>query len=182
METNADKQSTMEEILITLGIGGGSAWLCTAAGNHMPQIGSLNAFGWCVIFCMILGTLYSLTGLQKLRPASTIGTLFLYLLLANLGSWADFGAIGEAPMFMVCGAFIMVIHAVLFFILAKICKLDAFSVWVADIAAIGGEATAPTVAASFESKLAPIGILMGLTGVLVGTYLSILITKILEMM
>ena len=169
------------DVLLTLAIGAGGAWACTVLGNQMPQSGSLNAFGWCVLFCMILGTILSFTPARKMKSGSLIGTLCLYLLLGNLGSWADFGAIVDAPMFMVCGVFIMLLHAVLFAILAKIFHLDAFSVWVADIAAIGGEATAPTVAGAFDMKLAPIGIMMGLTGVLTGTYFSIFIERILLM-
>ena len=173
--------SSIVDVLLTLAIGAGGAWLCTELGNLMPQLGSLNAFGWCVLFCMILGTVLSFTPARKMKSGSLIGTLCLYLLLGNLGSWADFGAIVDAPMFMVCGVFIMLLHAVLFAILAKIFHLDAFSVWVADIATIGGEATAPTVAGAFDMKLAPIGIMMGLTGVLTGTYFSILIERILVM-
>ena len=180
---NAGKEdntaSNIVDILLTLAVGAGGAWLCTALGNLMPQLGSLNAFGWCVLFCMILGTLLSFTPAKKMKAGSVIGTLCLYLLLANLGSWADFGAIVDAPMFMVCGVFIMLLHAILFVGLAKIFHLDAFSVWVADIATIGGEATAPTVAAAFDMKLAPIGIMMCLTGVLTGTYFSIFIERIL---
>lgn len=173
--------SNITDVLITIAIGAGGAWMCTIAGSYIPQVGSLNAFGWCVLFCMILGTLLSFTSARKMKSGSLIGTLCLYLLLGNLGSWADFGAFMDAPMFMVCGVFIMLLHAVLFVIFAKIFKLDAFSVWVADIATIGGEATAPTVAGAFDMKLAPIGIMMGLTGVLTGTYFSIAIEKILLM-
>jgi uncharacterized membrane protein len=174
-----DKTPEIGNILITLAIGMGGTWLCTTLGNQMPTVGSINQFGWCVLFCMFLGTLLSFTPARKLNTASMIGTLFLYLLLANLGSWADFGAIVEAPSFMVVGILIMLLHAVIFLLFAKIFRLDAFSVWVADIATIGGEATAPTVAGAFDMKLAPIGILMGLTGVLVGTYFSLAIEYIL---
>jgi uncharacterized membrane protein len=171
--------STIVDVLVTLGVGFGGTWLCSTLGDLMPEVGSLNAFGWTVLFCMFLGTALSFTKLQKLKPATMFGTLFLYLLLANLGSWVDFSTIMDAPMFMACGGFIMILHAVIYLIFAKIFHLDAFSVWVADIAAIGGEATAPTVAGAFDMKLAPIGILMGLTGVLVGTYLALLINQIL---
>ena len=48
--------SNITDVLITIAIGAGGAWMCTIAGSYMPQVGSLNAFGWCVLFCMILGT------------------------------------------------------------------------------------------------------------------------------
>jgi uncharacterized membrane protein len=65
-------------------------------------------------------------------------------------------------------------------ILAKIFKLDLFTMGVASLANIGGVASAPILAGAFNRALIPVGILMAVLGSLLGTYFGILTSYILS--
>ena len=75
----------------------------------------------------------------------------------------------------------LALHAVLFILLAKIFHFDLFSCATASMACIGGTGSAPIVAASFNSMLIPVGILMGIFGGLLGNFLALICDGIMIM-
>lgn len=87
-----------------------------------------------------------------------------------------------APMWIVYGLFILVIHVVLMFVLSKIFHWDLCMVSTASLANIGGSASAPIVASAYNPSYAGIGVLMGVLGAAVGNFFGIGIGQILKMM
>jgi uncharacterized membrane protein len=62
---------------------------------------------------------------------------------------------------------------------AKLFKLDLFSISVASLANIGGVASAPILAATYNKSLVSVGILMAIMGYLIGTFGGLLVGNIL---
>ena len=92
-----------------------------------------------------------------------------YTVIALIASRADLGAVGNAPIWLLAGFVILLIHVAIMIALAKILKLDIFTCSVASLANIGGTATAPVLAGAYSNALVPVGIMMALLGYVIGT-------------
>jgi len=103
----------------------------------------------------------------------------LYLLIALIGSRAVIDNFSDVGSYVIAGFIILVIHAVIMVIGAKIFKLDLFSIAVSSLSNIGGVASAPILAATYNKALVSIGVLMAIMGYLIGTFAGLLIGKIL---
>ena len=88
---------------------------------------------------------------------------------------------GNAPMWLLSGAFILVFHVVIMVILAKILKMDIFTCCVASLANIEGTATAPVLAGTYSSALVPVGIIMALLGYVVGTGGGLVVAQLMSL-
>ncbi|MGB3738571.1 MAG: DUF819 family protein, partial [Pontixanthobacter sp.] len=123
-----------------------------------------------------LGLAASFTRARNLEGvgASKFGTVFIFLLVAIIGTKMDILKIAEAPAFMAIGLIWMVIHSALMIIVARIIRAPFFFVAVGSKANVGGAASAPVVAAAFHPALAPVGVLLAVLGYAVGTYGAIL--------
>ena len=130
-----------------------------------------NGFFWIIVFATIIGVLLSFTKLKNYEGAgaSKMGSLFLYVLVAAIGTHMDLGAVAESPILFAIGGIWMIIHAVLLIIVAKLIKAPFFFVAVGSQANVGGAASAPVVASAFHPSLAPVGVLLAVLGYAVGT-------------
>ena len=102
--------------------------------------------------------------------ASTIGSIFLYILVATIGMKMNALAILDAPGIFLLGLIWMLIHVILLLIVAKIIRAPFFFVAVGSQANVGGAASAPVVASAFHPSLAPVGVLLAVLGYALGTY------------
>lgn len=117
-----------------------------------------------------LGLLGSFTPLKSMAGSSEIANTMLYLLVALIGSRAvieDFSGLG---VYVGAGVLIIVLHAIVMIVGAKLFKLDLFSISVASLANIGGVASAPILAAAHNKALVSIGVVMAIMGYLIGTF------------
>lgn len=133
-------------------------------------------FFWVVVISTTLGLAASFTRARNLEGvgASKFGTVFIFLLVAIIGTKMDILKIAEAPAFMAIGLIWMLIHSVLLIVVARIIRAPFFFVAVGSKANVGGAASAPVVAAAFHPALAPVGVLLAVLGYAVGTYGAIL--------
>jgi uncharacterized membrane protein len=131
-----------------------------------------NEFFWLVIITTTAGVLLSFTKVRKIESfgASKIGTVFLYILVATIGTHMNLGAILGNPLLFLVGIIWITTHIIVMIIVAKIIKAPFFYVAVGSQANIGGAASAPIVAAAFSPFLAPVGVLLAVLGYAVGTY------------
>jgi uncharacterized membrane protein len=104
----------------------------------------------------------------------------LYIIIALIASHADFSQIFQAPIYILSGFMILLIHALAMIFVAKVFKLDLFTMGVASLANIGGMASAPVLAGAYHRALVPVGVLMALLGNLLGTYFGIITAQILS--
>lgn len=142
-----------------------------------------SSFFWIVVLATSFGLLLSFTRVRKMESfgASSMGTVFLYLLVATIGMNMDLKAVLNNPKFFLTGAIWILTHIFIMLIIARITRAPFFFVAVGSQANIGGAATAPIVAAAFNKYLAPVGVLMAVLGYAVGTYGGYLTGLVLQM-
>lgn len=134
------------------------------------------------VFVTVLGLVCALTPLGKLPAVEELSTVYLYAVVSLLASTASVVDLLTAPMWIVYGLFILVIHVVLMFVLSKIFHWDLCMVSTASLANIGGSASAPIVASAYNPSYAGIGVLMGVLGAAIGNFCGLGIGQILKMM
>ena len=134
------------------------------------------------VFVTVLGLVCALTPLGKLPAVEELSTVYLYAVVSLLASTASVVDLLTAPMWIVYGLFILVIHVVLMFVLSKIFHWDLCMVSTASLANIGGSASAPIVASAYNPSYAGIGVLMGVLGAAVGNFFGLGIGQILRIL
>jgi uncharacterized membrane protein len=102
--------------------------------------------------------------------ASRIGYLALYLMLTAIGAQADLLMVLEAPLYLLVGAVWLGIHIAVLFAVARMVRAPLFFVATGSMANVGGVISAPVVASVYRRSLAPVGVLMGVSGYLIGIY------------
>ena len=122
------------------------------------------------VFVTILGLICAITPLGKLPAVEELSSVYLYAVVSLLASRASLTDLVSAPIWVVYGFVILVIHVVLMFILSKIFHWDLCMVSTASLANIGGSASAPIVATAYNANFAGIGVLMGVLGAAIGNF------------
>ena len=163
--------------LVALLMGG---WIGSLPG--MADSILANDFFWIVVTATTLGLGMSFTGLSKLEGAgaSKVGTVFIFLLVAIIGTRMDVFAIADEPLLFLLGGIWMLIHVILLLIVAKIIRAPFFFVAVGSKANVGGAASAPVLAAAFHPALASVGVLLAVLGYALGTYGAILTAEMMR--
>jgi uncharacterized membrane protein len=135
-----------------------------------------------IVFATTAGICLSFTRARKLEGvgASKIGSAFLYVLIATIGTKMDVRMIFDAPVYFMIGVIWMLVHASLMLVVAKLIKAPVFYMAVASQANVGGAASAPVVASAFHPSLAPVGVLLAVLGYTVGTYMAWLCGQFLQ--
>jgi len=148
--------------------------------SFLPISSFLTQSTWIVIIATLLGILFAMTPLAKISGSSELANIMLYLIVALIASRANFTELTQAPLYIVAGFVIILIHGIIMLIFAKIFKLDLFTIGVASLANIGGVASAPILASAYSKALIPIGVLMAMMGYILGTFGGLMVGKILE--
>ena len=143
----------------------------------------VNQFFWIVVTATTLGMSLSFTKFRRLEGAgaSKIGSVFIFLLVAVIGTRMDVFQIADAPLLFFVGIVWMLFHVRLLIIVAKMVRAPFFFVAVGSKANVGGAASAPIVAAAFHPALAPVGVLLAVLGYALGTYGAILSAELMQM-
>ena len=122
------------------------------------------------LFVTIFGLICALSPLGKLPAVEELSSIYLYAVVSLLASTAILTDLISAPMWVVYGVFILIIHVVLMFVLSKLFHWDLCMVSTASLANIGGSASAPIVATAYDASFAGIGVLMGVLGAAIGNF------------
>ena len=152
-----------------------NGWLC--------NIG-LNMFGAATVTTVlvtILGLICAVTPLGKMAGVEELSSVYLYAVVSMLASRASLVDLIAAPMWVVYGFVILLVHVVLMFLLSKVFKWDLCMVSTASLANIGGSASAPIVATAYNPNFAGIGVLMGVLGAAIGNFCGLAMGAILQL-
>lgn len=154
-----------------------------AINGGLSSVGlSMFDTGTCTtLFVTILGLICAVTPLGKLPAVEELSNIYLYAVVSLLASTASLGDLISAPMWVVYGVFILVLHVVLMFLLSKLFHWDLCMVSTASLANIGGSASAPIVATAYDASFAGIGVLMGVLGAAIGNFCGLGMGAILQM-
>lgn len=130
-----------------------------------------------------IGILFSFTPVKKLEGygASKVGYTAIYLLLATIGARADLAYVIDSPQYVLMGIVWLSIHILVIFIAAQLLRAPLFFVAVGSEGNIGGTSSAPIVASVFQPSLAPVGLLMGIVGNVVGSNAAVLCAQLAKM-
>jgi uncharacterized membrane protein len=150
-----------------------------AVAAQLPVSAFFTTTAWTVMLVTVLGVIAAMTPVSKIWGGKELSGLMLYLIIALIASRANFNQLTEAPVYIVMGLVILLIHGVLMVIVAKLFKLDLFTCGIASLANIGGVASAPILAAAYSRALIPVGVLMAMLGYIIGTGGGLLVGRIL---
>ena len=134
------------------------------------------------VFITILGLVCAMTPLGKMPAVNELSSVYLYAVVSLLASTATLVDLVAAPMWVVYGLFILVIHVVGMFILSKLFHWDLCMVSTASVANIGGSASAPIIAVAYNQAYAGIGVLMGVVGAAIGNIVGLAMGAVLKML
>lgn len=168
-------------LFILLGLGILVSSLALYIASFLPTSPFITTTTWVIIIATLSGIIMAVTPLSKLSGSSELGNIMLYLMIALIASRADFTELTEAPLYIMAGFIILIVHLVLMVLFAKLFKLDLFILGVASLANIGGIASAPILASTYSKSLIPIGVLMAMIGYMIGTFGGLLVAKVLYM-
>jgi uncharacterized membrane protein len=167
--------SETRDLATIVAVGALGAALALAAGDRLPKLGDptiVSPTTWTVMIATALGLVLSFTPLRRLERvgASKIGFLALYLMLTAIGAQADLAAVASAPAFIAAGVVWILIHVAVLLAAAWLVKAPLFFVATGSMANVGGVVSAPVVASVYHRALAPVGVLMGVAGYILGIY------------
>ncbi len=184
-ETAAAGANAMQftDIMMLLGLSTFIGAIGILAKGVLPPLGNvISGSTWTVIIVSTVGILAAMTPLGKIPGSNVLGNVSLYIMVAVIASQTNFSELTQAPIYIISGFVILIIHGLLLGLLAKVFKLDLFTCGVASLANIGGVASAPILAGAHNQSLVPVGVLMALLGYICGTYFSLLTGQIMSIL
>ena len=168
---------SLSRIVIILGLTVAGSFFCQFLARRLPEIKDvISTYAWTIILVSCLGIWLSLTPLRRLERYGTtkIGYFLLYFVLTSIGARASLTNIGSTFILIVAGFLLVIFHAGILLLTARLIKAPMFLVAVASQANIGGVASAPVVAEIYQPGLASVGLLLAILGNIVGTYFGII--------
>lgn len=155
--------------------------------DFLPSIGNptiISSTTWVVLAVVTVGLLLSFTPMRNLEHAgaSKVGYMTLYLLLAGIGAQADLRAVLEAPMYLAAGVLWISIHVGILVLVARWIKAPLFFVATGSIANVGGAVSAPIAAGVYHRAMAPVGLLMAVSGYILGIYAALFCAYLLSLL
>lgn len=175
-ERPIDLMSLMGLISFSLFVSAVATWI----GGLLPEIGVVvTSTTWTILIVSVLGLVIAATPLGKTAGSSEVASVMLYMIIAIIASGSDFSSLAEAPIYLLAGAIVLLVHLVIMIGYAKLARVELFSLAVASTANIGGTASAPVVASAFDRQLVPVGVLFALIGSFAGTFLGLLVVQVL---
>lgn len=153
--------------LVTLGLG--LLWAAEATASFTPGVPSVI---WLTTYTLILA---QLPGVRDLRGALHLGTLALNLFFAVIGVGSRVAEILSVGLEIFWFTLVVVaVHGLVVYGLGRLARLDVLTLSIASQAAVGGPSTALALGvARGRRDLALPGMMVGLLGYAVGTYLGL---------
>ncbi|GAA0329324.1 DUF819 family protein [Bacillus carboniphilus] len=182
LQKKNSKPIDVPQLVAIIGLGFGVSYLIRMFSETLPQSSVLSASTWTIMIVSAVGILFSFTPIRKLENygASKVGYAGIYILLATIGAKADLAYVVDAPQYVLMGIVWLAIHVLIIFLAARLLRAPLFFVAVGSQGNIGGTSSAPVVASVFQPSLAPVGLLMGILGNVVGTYAAVLTAYLAE--
>ncbi len=174
------KPPTAEGVLLWLGLALFFGVISSGIAAQLPVSSMISATTWTILLATAFGLIAAQTPLADYPGAATIAGGLLVFIVAVLASQSNFEGIGQAPLYLLCGLTILVIHAGLLLLAARVFHFDLHLCGIASLANIGGVASAPILAASYSRALVPVAILLALLGYVIGTGLGIGMASLLS--
>ncbi len=168
------KEVNFRDVLALFGVGFLLIWIVEMIAAHMPVLpGIFTEKTWEILILTTSGLILATTRFRNVPGTSALSMALVYTYLSMIGAQADLAQAATAPYFMLAGIICMIVHLLLVVLGARLFKIDIHMAAIASVAAIGGAASAPVVAAYHRKELIPIAILLALVGYALGNYLGL---------
>ena len=177
-EPPATRPASADSILVWLGLSLAVSAGSAALAGYLPTSGVISATTWSILLATAIGLVVAHTPAARYPGASGLASALLAFVVALLASQSNFEGIAAAPLYLLCGLSILLIHALLLVGFAKLFRFDLFLCGIASLAHVGGVATTPVLAASYSRRLVPVGVLLALLGYVLGTGFGILLAAV----
>jgi len=171
---------TPDAVLLWLGLSLAVSVASSALGARLPTSDFVSTTTWTILIATLAGVIAAHTPLARFPGASQISGAMLISVVAVLASQSNFQGIAQAPLYILCGLSILLIHAGLLTLLAKLFRFDLHLCGISSLAHVGGVAATPVLAAAYSPALVPVGILLALLGYILGTGFGLVMAKVLS--
>lgn len=147
----------------------------SAIAGIMPGVlkDIFNASTCTMLIVTFAGLFAALSPIGRIAGADALSTMYLYVVISLLASRAGLNELLDAPIWLIAGLFVFIIHIVAMLIFSKLFHFDLCMVSTASLANIGGAASAPIVAAAYNPGYTAIGVVMGVLGAAAGNILGL---------
>jgi uncharacterized membrane protein len=163
------------DVLTLFGVGFLLIWLIDLVAVRFPtQEGVFSAKTWEILLLTTVALILAATPLRRVKGTKALSMALVYLYLSMIGAQADIREAASAPYFMLAGVICILLHLLFCVVAARLFRVDVHLTAVASVAAIGGAASAPVVAAYHKKELVPVSILLAMIGYALGNYLGLL--------
>ncbi len=166
-------------VLLWLGCAIAVALVGRQLAGWLPATGVISATTWTILLATAVGLVVAHTPLARFPGADQLSSALLIVVVAILASQSNFRGIAAAPMYVLAGACVLAIHALVLVAMARIFHFDLYLCGISSLAHIGGVASTPVLAASYAAPLVPVGILLALLGYILGTGFGLLMAGIM---
>ncbi|MDR7135350.1 putative membrane protein [Lysobacter niastensis] len=177
---NTSGEASAGGVLLWLGIallvGNGAAALAAA----LPSNGFLTTTAWTVLIATVVGLVLARTPLATSPVPSPLASAMLACLVATLASQSNFAGMAQAPLFVLVGLSVLLMHIALFLVAARLFRFDLYLCGISSLAQIGGVATAPVLAATYSRALVPAAVLLAMLGLVLGTGIGLFMAGVLS--
>jgi len=172
------------DFAIIMGLGLVVTLVCRTIGENLPHYGDptiISATTYTVMLAAGAGMAASLTPIRRIEQSGSteIGYAFFIFLMTSIGAKADFDALFDAPLYLLAALFLLGTHILLMLVVARFFRMPMMLFGTASVACVGGAISGPIAAAAFSPALAPVGVLLGVAGYVVGIYAPLLVAQVL---
>jgi uncharacterized membrane protein len=182
-QTRESRPITLGSFSLMLAFGFGGGWCSMRVGESLPEVGAvMSHYTWGIVIVVALGLLLSFTPARRLENegASTVAYGGLYLLVATMGATGDLRGVLEVPVLFVLGMVWIGVHIACLALAARLIRAPMFLFATGSMSNVGGVISTPIVATVYQRALAPVGILMGVLGNVIGTPAGLLCAELMS--
>ena len=176
---NSDEEVDMPSLTLMTGL----SLLVATISNHLAasisSLGIFNEMIWVIIISSVFGMLAAPTALGRVPASNEVSGIMLYVIVALIGAEVSLGAIVQAPIYILSGFIILLIHGSILLVIARLLRINILLTGIASIANIGSAPSAAAVGAAFGPKLVPVAIIMALIGSMSGSFVGLTVAEIL---
>lgn len=151
-----------------------------ALAAQLPTQGFLTGTAWTVLIATVAGLVLARTPLASSPVPAPLASALLACLVAVLASQSNFAGMSAAPLFVLVGFTVLVLHVGLFALAARAFRFDLYLCGISSLAQIGGMATAPVLAATYSRALVPAAVLLAMLGLVLGTGIGLFMAGVLS--
>ena len=176
---NSASSIDLPSLLVIIGL----SLMVAVLSNHVATLtaatGVFNEMIWVIIISSAAGIAAASTSLGKIPASDEVSGVMLYVIVALIGAEVSLEAISQAPLYILSGFIVLLIHGSLLLLVARLLRVNILLAGIASIANIGSAPSAAVVGAAYGRKFVPIALIMALIGSMIASFVGLTVAEIL---